>query len=145
MTYTAPIAEQLFVLETIAGIDKLTGQSANAGFDWDLISTVLEEGGRLTAELFAPLNTVGDKEGLTWSPQGVRHPAGFAEAYATYVEGGWQALSADPEFGGQGMPLSLSIAFGEQLASANMAFSLCMILSSGAVEAPGFTLIELTT
>lgn len=89
--------------------------------------------------------TVGDKEGLTWSPQGVRHPAGFAEAYATYVEGGWQALSADPEFGGQGMPLSLSIAFGEQLASANMAFSLCMILSSGAVEAPGFTLIELTT
>jgi 3-(methylthio)propanoyl-CoA dehydrogenase len=118
-----------------SGIDKLTGQPANADFDWDLISTVLEEGGHLTAELFAPLNTVGDKEGLAWSPQGVRHPAGFAKAYATYVEGGWQALSADPEFGGQGMPLSLSIAFGEQLASANMAFSLCMILSSGAVEA----------
>jgi hypothetical protein len=56
-------AEQLFVLETIAGIDNLTGQPANAGFDHNLISTTLEEGGRLTAELFAPLNAVGDKEG----------------------------------------------------------------------------------
>ena len=98
MTYTAPIAEQLFVLETIAGIDKMTGQRANAGFDRDLVSTVLEAGGRLTAELFAPLNTVGDKEGLIWSPQGVRHPAGFAEAYATYVKGGWQMLSANHSF-----------------------------------------------
>jgi len=135
MNYIAPIAEQLFVLETISEIDKLMAGPAYAGNDRDLISTILEEGGRLTAELFAPLNAVGDKEGLIWSPQGVRHPAGFAEAYATYVEGGWQALSGDPEFGGQGMPLALSIAFGEQLASANMAFSLCMILSSGAVEA----------
>jgi len=135
VTYSAPIAEQFFVLETIAGIDNLAALPPYAGIDRDLIPAILEEGGRLTAEVFAPLNTVGDKEGLIWSPQGVRHPAGFAEAYATYVEGGWQALSADPEFGGQGMPLSLSIAFGEQLASANMAFSLCMILSSGAVEA----------
>ena len=135
MNYSAPIAEQLFVLETISGVDNLLALPPYAGIDRDLIPTILEEGGRLTAELFAPLNAVGDKEGLTWSPQGVRHPSGFAEAYATYVEGGWQALSGDPEFGGQGMPLALSIAFGEQLASANMAFSLCMILSSGAVEA----------
>ena len=113
MNYIAPIAEQLFVLETISEIDKLMAGPAYAGNDRDLISTILEEGGRLTAELFAPLNAVGDKEGLIWSPQGVRHPAGFAEAYATYVEGGWQALSGDPEFGGQGMPLALSIAFGE--------------------------------
>jgi 3-(methylthio)propanoyl-CoA dehydrogenase len=98
VTYTAPIAEQLFVLETIAAIDKMTGQRANAGFDRDLVSTVLEAGGRLTAELFAPLNTVGDKEGLIWSPQGVRHPAGFAEAYATYVKGDWQTLSANHSF-----------------------------------------------
>jgi 3-(methylthio)propanoyl-CoA dehydrogenase len=135
MIYTAPIAEQLFVLETITEIDSLLALPAYRGIDRDSIPMILEEGGRITAELFAPLNALGDKEGLTWSPQGVRHPAGFAEAYTTYVEGGWQALSGDPEFGGQGMPLALSIAFGEQLASANMAFSLCMILSSGAVEA----------
>lgn len=134
MNYTAPITEQMFVLETIAEIDKLAAPPY-AAMDRDLIPTILKEGGRLAAELFAPLNTVGDKKGLIWSPQGVQHPAGFAEAYATYVEGGWQALSADPEFGGQGMPLALAIAIGEQLASANMAFSLCMILSLSAVEA----------
>ncbi len=135
MTYAAPIVEQAFVLDTIAGIDSLATLPAYSEVDRNLVATILKEGRRLTSEVFAPLNTIGDREGLIWSPEAVRHPAGFAEAYATYVEGGWQALSAEPEFGGQGVPLALSIAFGEQLASANMAFSLCMILSSGAVEA----------
>jgi alkylation response protein AidB-like acyl-CoA dehydrogenase len=135
MTYTAPVAEQAFVLDTISDIGGLTTLPDFAGIDQDLITTILEEGGKLTSGVFAPLNRVGDREGLEWSPEGVRHPEGFAEAYQTYVDGGWQALSGEPAFGGQGMPLCLAIAFGEQLASANMAFSLCMVLSSGAVEA----------
>ena len=135
MTYDAPIAERLFVLETTAEIDELTRLPGYAGIDRDLIPTILEESGRIAARVFAPVNNVGDQTGLSWSPQGVGHPSGFAEAYATYVQGGWQALSADPAYGGQGMPLALSTACGEQLASASMAFSLCMILSASAVEA----------
>jgi 3-(methylthio)propanoyl-CoA dehydrogenase len=97
--------------------------------------TVLEEGARLSQDVFAPLNRRGDVEGLVWSPEGVKHPEGFAAAYTTYVAGGWGSLSADPEYGGQGLPFTLALAFGEQLSAANMAFSLCMLLTAGAVEA----------
>jgi alkylation response protein AidB-like acyl-CoA dehydrogenase len=135
LTYTPPVAEQTFVLETIARIHELAQMPAFSGADADLVGSILEEGGKLAAGVFAPLNRIGDVEGATWSPESVRHPAGFAEAYKTYVEGGWQGLSSSPDFGGQGMPLAVSVAFGEQLASANMAFSLCMILSTAAVEA----------
>lgn len=82
MDYSAPIAEQLFVLEAISEIDNLLALPAYADVDRDIVPTILDAGGRLAAELFAPLNAVGDKEGLTWSPQAVRHPDGFAEAYA---------------------------------------------------------------
>ncbi len=135
MTYKAPLAEQAFVLETIADLPGLSRYPQFAALAEGIVSSILEEGARLTEDVFAPLNRLGDEEGARWSPEAVRHPQGFAQAYKTYVEGGWGSLSADPEFGGQGLPFTVALAFGEQLASSNMAFSLCMLLSAGAVEA----------
>jgi 3-(methylthio)propanoyl-CoA dehydrogenase len=135
MTYKAPFAEQAFVLETVAELPNLGRYPQFAAVADGIVEPVLEEGGKLAEDVFAPLNRLGDREGARWSPEAVRHPAGFAEAYRAYIEGGWGSLSADPEFGGQGLPFTVGVAFGEQLAAANMAFSLCMLLSAGAVEA----------
>ncbi|BAI96708.1 hypothetical protein Sj15T_11640 [Sphingobium sp. TA15] len=135
MSYIAPIAEQSFVLETIANLPAL---AMLAGFDHassDLANSVLEEAGKLAAGVFAPLNRSGDVEGARWSLDGVILPAGFREAYATFVAHGWNSLAADPDHGGQGLPFILSVAVQEQLSSANMAFALCTILTQGAISA----------
>lgn len=135
MSYIPPINEQRFVLDCISDLAALARYPCFESLSDELVSSILEEGGRLSAEIFAPLNRGGDTEGAKWSPAGVEHPRGFAQAYASYVEGGWGSLSADPQYGGQGLPFVVSLAFSEQLASSNLAFSLCMMLTSGAIEA----------
>jgi alkylation response protein AidB-like acyl-CoA dehydrogenase len=135
VTYKAPIAEQAFVLETVADLQGLSRYAQFTALADGIADSILEGGARLTESVFAPLNRLGDQVGARWSPEAVLHPPEFALAYQRYVEGGWGSLSADPEFGGQGLPFAVALAFGEQLASANMAFSLCMILSTGAIEA----------
>jgi len=135
MTYAAPIAEQRFVLETIADI---AGLSALPGFDGatpDMVEAILTEAGKLASGAFAPLNAIGDKAGARLADDAVTLPPGFAEAYKLYVDGGWASLGAHPDHGGQGLPFVLASAVQEQLTSANMAFSLCMMLSQGAIEA----------
>jgi alkylation response protein AidB-like acyl-CoA dehydrogenase len=135
MTYKAPLAEQSFVLETIGDLPGLARFSKFSALDDGIAGAILEEGSRLAEGVFAPLNQRGDTEGLAWSSQGVKHPEGFADAYTSYIEGGWGSLSAEPEYGGQGLPFTLALAFAEQLTASNMAFSLCMLLTGGAVEA----------
>ena len=135
MTYTAPLAEQRFVLDTVADIG---GLSALPGFEAatpDMVDAILEEAGKLAGNVFAPLNRIGDTEGAVKDGDEVHLPAGFGDAYRQYVEGGWASLGANPDHGGQGLPFVLACAVQEQLTSANMAFSLCMMLSQGAIEA----------
>ncbi len=128
MTYTAPVAEQRFVLETIADLAAL-------GVDADTAEAILTESAKLADTVFAPLNHPGDKAGAKWNDGVVTLPAGFKDAYAQYVEGGWGTLGAAEAHGGQGLPFVLASAVQEQLTSANMAFSLCMMLTQGAIEA----------
>lgn len=134
MSCTASIEEQIFALQSSGRLSELV---ALPGFEDanDLAQAILEGASTLANERFAPLNKVGDRVGARWSAEGVTLPAGFDAAYAAYVEGGWGALSASPAYGGQGLPSVLGAAVQEQLASANMAFQLCMMLSLGAVEA----------
>ena len=128
MTYKPPVAEQLFLLDHIVGIGELTE-------DRDLVAAIVEGAGAFAAGTFAPLNRIGDEIGAVWSPQGVTMPAGFREAYRAYVEGGWGTLAGPEAFGGQGLPGTLAAVVMEDLGSANMGFSLCMMLTPGAVEA----------
>ena len=135
MTYTAPLAEQRFVLDTVADIAGLAALPGFEGATPDLIDAILAEAGKLAEGVFAPLNRIGDTQGAVRDGDEVHLPAGFAAAYAQYVEGGWASLGAHPDHGGQGLPFVLASAVQEQLTSANMAFSLCMMLSQGAIEA----------
>jgi alkylation response protein AidB-like acyl-CoA dehydrogenase len=135
MTYTAPITEQRFVLETIADLPGLEQLPHFEAATADLVDAILEEAGKLSAGVFAPLNRIGDTEGAKLANGSVTLPAGVREAYAAYVEGGWMTLGADPAWGGQGLPFVLATAVQEQTTSANMALSLCPMLSQGAIEA----------
>ena len=135
MTYTAPVTEQSFVLETIADLPGLSRLPAYEAASPDLVQAILTEAGRLASEVFAPLNRIGDEEGAKLNDGVATLPEGFREAYRQYVEGGWGSLGADPAYGGQGLPFVLASAVQEQLTSANMAFSLCMMLTQGAIEA----------
>jgi len=135
MTYTAPITEQRFVLETIADLPGLAQLPHFEAATADLVDAILEEAGKLSAGVFAPLNRIGDTEGAKFANGVVTLPAGVREAYAAYVEGGWMTLGADPAWGGQGLPFVLATAVQEQTTSANMALSLCPMLSQGAIEA----------
>ncbi len=135
MPYRAPIAEQRFVLDTIADLPGLAARPAYANATPDMVGAILEEAAKLAENEFAPLNRVGDTVPVKLADGTVTLPPGFAAAYARYVEGGWAGLGVAEAHGGQGLPFAVSVAVQEQLTSANMAFALCMMLSQGAIEA----------
>jgi len=136
--YTPPLRDMQFLLHEVLGaVDELKLLPRHADVDADTINAVLEEGGKFAAEVLAPLNLSGDAEGCTLdrTTHEVKAPKGFKEAYAKYVEGGWPALSIDPEFGGQGLPVLVNQCFYEMMNSANQAWTMYPGLSHGAYEA----------
>ncbi len=136
--YTPPLRDMRFVLHELLNVaDELKALPAHAEVDVETINAVLEEAGRFASEVVAPLNAIGDIEGCTLDREShaVTTPAGFKDAYAKYVEGGWPALSCDPEFGGQGLPYVVNQCVYEMLNSANQAWSMYPGLSHGAYEA----------
>ncbi|MEM8696925.1 MAG: acyl-CoA dehydrogenase [Pseudomonadota bacterium] len=135
MSFTPPVTEQRFVLEHIAGVSQLAESERFADASGDMVDAILEGAGQLAAGEWAPLNRLGDMEGAKLTDSGVIMPEGYRDAYTAYVEGGWGTIAAPVDFGGQGMPFSLAAATLESLGSANMAFSLCPMLSVGAIEA----------
>jgi alkylation response protein AidB-like acyl-CoA dehydrogenase len=135
MTYAAPTTEQRFVLDCIADLPGLAALPAYANATPDMVDAILSESGKLAANVFAPLNIVGDRTHAKLDDGVVTLPPGFAEAYKHYVEGGWAGLGVAESHGGQGLPFAVAVAVQEQLTSANMAFALCMMLSQGAIEA----------
>jgi alkylation response protein AidB-like acyl-CoA dehydrogenase len=135
--YTPPLRDLHFVLHELLHVtDELKLLPRHAEIDTDTINAVLEEGGKFAAQVVAPLNQVGDAQGCTLDPatHEVKAPDGFKQAYAQYVEGGWPALTADPEYGGQGLPIVLNQCFYEMLNSANQAWTMYPGLSHGAYE-----------
>lgn len=136
MPYQPPVRDHLFLLRDVLEIEKYANLPGFADASMDVISQIVEEAGRFTGEVLAPLNSVGDKEGCVWSPDHtVKTPAGFKEAYAQLVEGGWPALGAEPAYGGQGLPHVVNLSFSEMSSSANMAFSMYPGLTHGAYSA----------
>jgi alkylation response protein AidB-like acyl-CoA dehydrogenase len=136
--YTPPLRDMQFVIHELFNMtEELKACPRHADLDADTVNAVLEEGGKFAAEVAFPLNMIGDEQGckLNKETHEVTTPAGFKEAYAKYIEGGWPALSCDPEFGGQGLPFMLNQCFYEMLNSANQAWTMYPGLSHGAYEA----------
>ena len=133
--YIAPVADMRFTATKLAGFDEVATLPANDDLSLDLFDSILEEGGRLAAGVLGPLNRIGDQQGSRLENGVVRTPDGWSDAYKAFVDGGWNAVPFDPAFGGQGLPWLVSIALQEMWTSANMAFSLCPMLTQGAVEA----------
>jgi len=135
--YTPPLRDMQFVLhELIQVVDQLKVLPRHADVDAATIDAVIEEGGKFAAEVLAPLNQSGDEQGcvLDKATHEVKAPTGFKEAYAKFVAGGWPALSADPQYGGQGLPIVLNQCLYEMLNSANQAWTMYPGLSHGAYE-----------
>ncbi|MFY8074716.1 MAG: acyl-CoA dehydrogenase family protein, partial [Sphingorhabdus lacus] len=135
MTFAAPIAEQLFVLKHITGIDALAQHGRFADSTADVVQAIVEGIGEFAANEFAPLNRIGDVVGARLIDGKVVMPDGFVAAYQSYVANGWGSINAPSDFGGQGLPFSMATVALDSLGAANMAFALCPILSVGAIEA----------
>jgi len=133
--YRAPLEEIRFALETAGGLPEWTSIPAYEEAGEDLVSAILEEAGKLAGEVIAPTNVIGDQVGAKLTDRGVVSPDAFKPMHQAYVEGGWSTLSAKEELGGQGLPSTLSTAVDEMVTSANMAYSLLPMLTSGAIEA----------
>jgi alkylation response protein AidB-like acyl-CoA dehydrogenase len=135
--YSPPLRDMQFVLHEVLQVSPALAQlPPHAEVDAETINAVLEEAGKFAAEVALPLNRVGDQQGCTLdaSTHEVKTPEGFKAAYAQYVQGGWPALSCDPQYGGQGLPFVLNNFLYEMLNSANQAWTMYPGLSHGAYE-----------
>jgi len=134
--YKAPIQDMQFVLnEVFKAPDLWASMPKTEEVTEDLVSAILEEGGKVCENELFPLNRSGDEEGCQWNEGEVTTPAGFKEAYQTFAESGWAGLGGDTEYGGQGMPKMLTVMFEEMVYASNCSFALYPALTAGAALA----------
>ena len=134
-TYQAPLRDTRFLLNEFLEIGKYQNLPGFENATPDLIDAILVEGGKIAEEVLFPLNQSGDEEGCHFDEGEVSTPKGFKEAYKTFTEGGWAGLVADPDHGGQGLPLVIGSAFVEMICSANLSFGTYPGLAAGAYAA----------
>jgi alkylation response protein AidB-like acyl-CoA dehydrogenase len=135
MTYRAPVADMLFVMRELAGIDEVARLPGFEEAGADIAGAVLEECARLCEGVIAPLNWEGDRNPSSWDDGQVRTTPGFREAFNQFAQGGWQGLPHPARFGGQGLPKLIHAACTEMLHASNLSFALCPLLTDGAIEA----------
>jgi alkylation response protein AidB-like acyl-CoA dehydrogenase len=135
MAFKAPVKDQLFCMKELAGIDQIAQIPGFEDAGYDTAQAVLEESAKFNEGVVAPLNWSGDQDHGSWDNGVVRASKGFKEAYQALAEAGWQGLQQPVEYGGQGLPKLIGAACIEQTTAANLSFSLCSILTGGAIEA----------
>jgi acyl-CoA dehydrogenase len=134
-TYEAPLKDMEFVICELAGLEQVIALPGWQDNDADVVSAILQEASRFASEVLAPLNQVGDQEGVIWKDGNVITAPGFREAYRSYVDTGWNRLGFDLNYGGQAIPSLVGAAVQEMWKSSNLAFSACFQLTQGAIEA----------
>ncbi|HKE74339.1 MAG TPA: acyl-CoA dehydrogenase [Acidimicrobiales bacterium] len=133
--YAPPLADMRFVLENLVDLAALSGLPGYEHADPEMVFGILEESGRFFAQEYAPLNRVGDTQHSRRNGDGsVTTPDGFRAAYRRYVEAGWAGVPFPSEYGGGGFPWLIAVSMQEMMTAANMAFSLCPLLTQGAID-----------
>ena len=135
MSYRAPVEDILFAMRHVAGLDAGIASGLYADLADGMADAVLEEAAKFAESRIAPLNHSGDKETSRLVDGKVVTPKGFKEAYADWAQGGWAGVSADADYGGQGLPMLLNLGCTELWNAANLAFALNPLLTMGAIEA----------
>ena len=135
MSYQAPLKDMRFVLNELAGLGAVAKLPGYQDATPDTVDAILEEASKFASEVLDPINLSGDREGSKYTDGAVRTPKGFQAAYKKFCEGGWNALPFEAEWGGQGLPRLVSTPVQEMWKSSNMSFSLCPLLTQGAIEA----------
>ena len=138
--YKSPVRDIKFVMQELLDCDNHYQHLGYQDASLDMIDAIISEAAKLTEQVIAPINQIGDEQGCTWTEGVVTTPDGFKDAYKQYVDGGWPTLSQSEEFGGQGLPQSLNISIAELFSGANHSFAMYPGLSHGAlatIEAHG--------
>jgi alkylation response protein AidB-like acyl-CoA dehydrogenase len=135
MTYRAPVKDLMFCVQELAGLDKVAQIPGFEDAGVDTAQAVIEECGKFNEGVTAPLNWSGDQDHGSWNDGVVKTSPGFKEAYKLLADGGWQGLHQPVDFGGQGLPKTIGAACIEILVGSNLSFSLCAMLTGGAIEA----------
>ncbi len=133
--YQAPLKDMQFLIHEVVGLEQITALPGFGEVNKELVDQILEEAGRFANGVLSPLNWIGDRQGARLDEHGVRTPPGFKDAYQQFVASGWNGLTAEVEYEGQGLPRAVGTPVGEMWHSANMAFTLCPLLTQGAIEA----------
>ena len=133
--YAAPLRDMEFVFAELADLEDVLRLGGSEDYTPELVSSVLQEAGKIAAELLAPLNRIGDRQGARLENGAVLTPDGWPAAYRALVEGNWMGLPFPPEQGGMGLPWLVNAAVSEMWASANIAFALATLLTQGATHA----------
>ncbi|WP_412051502.1 acyl-CoA dehydrogenase [Hoeflea sp. Naph1] len=133
--YRAPVDEIAHTLKSVAGLRKALDAGRFGDLGEDLVDAILAEAGRFASDEIAPLNEIGDTHGAVLKDGAVTTPPGWKELYQNWIAGGWNGLTGPEEFGGQGLPMLLSVAALEMWNSASLAFAIGPILTMGAIEA----------
>ncbi|RZW12384.1 MAG: acyl-CoA dehydrogenase, partial [Rhodobacteraceae bacterium] len=135
MPYTSPVSDIRFILDHVVPFEQVTGTERYSEATADMVSAILTEAGRLSDEVLAPLNRVGDENPARLENGVVRTSPGFDEAFRAIAEGGWIGLTADPEYGGMGLPVALGTPITDMMSGACLALQLNPLLTQGQIEA----------
>ena len=135
MPYRAPISDFNYILDHVVGFAEVAQTPRYAEASADMVTAILGEAGRLCEEKLAPLQRAGDLDGARLENGVVRTTPGFAEAYEGIREGGWVAISGDPDYGGMGLPMALTTAVNEMMSGACLSLQLAPLMSQGQIEA----------
>jgi alkylation response protein AidB-like acyl-CoA dehydrogenase len=133
--YQPPVADYTFLMRNVVDVEKILAGAPDGGIGIDDVAEILGHAAEFAVEVFGPLNSVGDREGLTLQDGQVLTPTGFVDAYRAFVAAGWTSMGAPTEAGGDGMPLVVSAAAREFFTASNFSLALCPSLSEGAVRA----------
>ncbi|HYL90963.1 MAG TPA: acyl-CoA dehydrogenase [Burkholderiales bacterium] len=134
-TYQAPLKDMRFILNELAGLAEVSRLPGYQDATPDTVDAILEEASKFASGVLDPINYSGDQQGSKWTDGAVQTPKGFQDAYKQFCEGGWNALPFEADWGGQGLPRLVSTPVQEMWKSSNMSFSLCPLLTQGAIEA----------